>query len=87
MPDDKTARLGLLETVSKYRPQIMGFAAIWIFIFHVRDEALLFFDVPGLKTTSVFVALTFFCSCPDGDFIMLSKSITSANFIRGVTGD
>lgn len=61
MPDDKTARLGLLETVSKYRPQIMGFAAIWIFIFHVRDEALLFFDVPGLKRIEIFFNNIGFC--------------------------
>lgn len=61
MPDDKAARLGLLETVSKYRPQIMGFAAIWILIHHVRDEALLFFDVPGLKRVEIFFNNIGFC--------------------------
>ena len=61
MTDGKETRTGLLETVSKYRPQIMGFAAMWIFIFHVRDEALLFFNVPGLKRVEVFFNNIGFC--------------------------
>lgn len=61
MSDGKNARLGLLETVSKYRKQIMGFTAMWIFIYHVRDEALLFFHVPGLQRIEIFFNNIGFC--------------------------
>ncbi|MBP5774178.1 MAG: acyltransferase [Clostridiales bacterium] len=61
MSDDNNARLGVLETVSKYRPQIMGFAAMWIFIFHVRDEALLFFHVPYINRIEIFFNNIGFC--------------------------
>ena len=37
---------GLLDAVSKHRAQIMGFAAMWIFIFHVRNEVTVFKGIP-----------------------------------------
>lgn len=39
----------------------MGFAAMWIFIYHVRDEALLFFHVPGLQRVEIFFNNIGFC--------------------------
>ena len=39
-------RQGILESVSRHRAQIMGFAAMWIFVFHVRNEVVLFDALP-----------------------------------------
>ena len=39
----------------------MGFAAMWVFIYHVRDEALLFFHVPGLQRVEIFFNNIGFC--------------------------
>ena len=61
MSDGQDSRSGLLDTVSKYRSQIMGFAAMWVFIYHVRDEALLFFHVPGLQRVEIFFNNIGFC--------------------------
>ena len=47
---------GLLQDVSKFRTQIMGFAAMWIFIFHVRNEILVFRGVPVLCDLEIFFA-------------------------------
>ena len=54
MTDKAEAKCGLLDNVSKYRPQIMGFAAIWIFIFHVRNDVTVFNSVPVLRDIDVF---------------------------------
>lgn len=61
MADTPDSNLGILEKVSKYRPQIMGFAAMWIFIFHVRNEVLLFFHVPVLNRIEIFFDNIGFC--------------------------
>lgn len=58
MTDSKT---GMLDTISKYRTQIMGFAAIWIFIFHVRDEILLFSGIPVLTQIEIYCDNIGFC--------------------------
>lgn len=52
--DTTNSREGLLKMVSKHRPQIMGFAAMWIFVFHVRNEIILFSKVPVLSRIEVF---------------------------------
>ena len=46
MAETADPRQGILESVSKHRAQIMGFAAMWIFVFHVRNEILLFDNLP-----------------------------------------
>lgn len=61
MTDNKDSSIGLLEAVGRYRPQIMGFAAMWIFVFHVRNEILLFFHVPVLNRIEIFFDNTGFC--------------------------
>ena len=61
MSDGQDSRSGLLDTVSKYRSQIMGFAAMWVLIYHVRDEALLFYDIPGLNRVEIFFNNIGFC--------------------------
>ena len=61
MTDTIESREGLLETVSKYRSQIMGFAALWIFFFHVRNEAVVFQNVPVLKDIDTFFVNIGFC--------------------------
>ena len=47
-------REGLFDSVSKYRAQIMGFAALWIFFFHVRNEACVFRSIRLLQIIEVF---------------------------------
>lgn len=54
MTDATDSREGLLQTVSKYRPQLMGFVAMWIFIFHVRNEVPVFYGVPFLCDVDIF---------------------------------
>lgn len=54
MTDKAEAKGGLIENVSRYRPQIMGFAAIWIFIFHVRNDVTVFNNVPVLNDIDIF---------------------------------
>ena len=39
----------------------MGFAAMWIFIYHVRDEALLFFHIPGIRRVEMYFNNIGFC--------------------------
>ena len=54
MTDVTESKERLLQTVSKYRTQIMGFIAMWIFIFHVRNEAPVFLGVPFLCDVDIF---------------------------------
>ena len=54
-------RSGLLESVSKYRAQIMGFAAIWIFVFHVRDQIAVFHDIPVITQLELYCSNIGFC--------------------------
>ena len=54
-------REGLYAEVNKYRAQIMGFAAIWIFIFHVRDQIAVFHDIPILTQVELYCSNIGFC--------------------------
>lgn len=54
-------RSGMLETVNKYRAQIMGFAAMWIFVFHVREQIAVFHNIPGLTQTELYFSHIGFC--------------------------
>ena len=55
------SRGGLLEAVSKHRTQIMGFAAMWIFIFHVRNEVPVFRGIPVLSVIDIYCVNIGFC--------------------------
>lgn len=61
MTDTIDSREGLLETVSRYRTQIMGFAAMWIFFFHVRNESVVFKNIPVLSNIDTFFVNIGFC--------------------------
>ena len=54
-------RSGLIGSVNKYRAQIMGFAAIWIFVFHVREQIAVFHNIPGLTQIELYCSYTGFC--------------------------
>ena len=45
---------GILDAVSRYRAQVMGFAAMWIFIFHVRNEVTVFAGLPVIGDIDIF---------------------------------
>lgn len=36
------------DLIGKYRLQIMGFAALWLFLYHTQDSCLLFSKIPGI---------------------------------------
>lgn len=45
---------GILDMVSRHRTQVMGFAAMWIFIFHVRNEVTVFAGLPVIGNIDIF---------------------------------
>ena len=51
----------IFESVDKHRGQIMGLAAVWVFVFHVRNELGLFGEIPFLSRAEFYCNTFGFC--------------------------
>lgn len=54
-------REGLYTAVNNYRIQIMGFAAMWVYVFHVRDQIAVFHDIPVVTQIELYCSNIGFC--------------------------
>ena len=52
---------GLFESVDKHRSQIMGLAAMWVFVFHVRNELNIFDNIRFLGWAEFYCNTFGFC--------------------------